>query len=61
VSLNPDLTDPDHLAAGQLIRIPLPPGAMKKVNDTADAATASAPSTSTNLFTKFTALLRERK
>jgi hypothetical protein len=61
VSLNPDLTDPDHLAAGQLIRIPLPPGAMKKVNDTADAATASAPSTSGNLFTKFTEFLHERK
>jgi general secretion pathway protein A len=61
VSLNPGLADPDHLEAGQLIRIPLPPGAMKKVNDTADAAGSTALSTSTNLFTKFTALLRERK
>jgi len=61
VSLNPDLTDPNHLAPGQLIRIPLPPGAMKKVNDTADAATASHPETSGNFFTRFTALLRERK
>jgi general secretion pathway protein A len=59
--LNPGLTDPDHLEAGQLIRIPLPPGAMKKANDTADAAGAPAPSTSSNLFTRFTALLRDRK
>ncbi len=61
ISLNPALADPDHLQAGQLIRIPLPPGAMKKVNDTADAASASAPSASQNLFTRLTALLRERK
>ena len=60
-SLNPDLKDPDHLEAGQLIRIPLPPGAMKKVNDTAEAATASGPQTSGSLFARFTALLRERK
>jgi len=60
-SLNPDLKDPDHLEAGQLIRIPLPPGAMKKVNDTAEAATPSEPETSGSLFTRFTALLRERK
>jgi len=61
VSLNPDLTDPNHLVAGQLIRIPLPPGAMKKVNDTSDSTTASQPETSGNFFTRFTALLRERK
>ena len=61
ISLNPGLSDPDHLEAGQLIRIPLPPGAMKKVNDTADGAGAPAPSTSKNLFSKFTAFLRERK
>jgi general secretion pathway protein A len=60
-SLNPGLKDPDHLEAGQLIRIPLPPGAMKKVNDTADAATPPEPETSGSLFTRFTALLRERK
>jgi type II secretory pathway predicted ATPase ExeA len=60
-SLNPDLKDPDHLEAGQLIRIPLPPGAMKKVNDTAEAATPSQPETSESLITRFTALLRERK
>ena len=60
-SLNPDLKDPDHLEAGQLIRIPLPPGAMIKVNDTAEAATPSKTETSGNFFTKFTALLRGRR
>jgi general secretion pathway protein A len=60
-SLNPNLKDPDHLEAGQLIRIPLPPGAMKKVNDTAEAATPSEPQPSGSLFARFTALLRERK
>jgi general secretion pathway protein A len=60
-SLNPDLKDPDHLEAGQLIRIPLPPGAMRKVNDTAEAAAPPKTETSGNLFTKFTALLRGRR
>ena len=60
-SLNPDLKDPDHLEAGQLIRIPLPPGAMKKVNDTAEATDTSKPETQGNLFTKFTAMLRGRR
>jgi general secretion pathway protein A len=59
--LNPDMKDPDHLEAGQLIRIPLPPGAMRKVNDTEEAATPLKPASSGSLFTKFTALLRERK
>jgi general secretion pathway protein A len=57
-SLNPDLKDPDHLEPGELIRIPLPPGAMKKVNDTAEAAAPSKPESSGSLFTKFTAMLR---
>ena len=59
--LNPGLKDPDHLEAGQLIRIPLPPGAMKKVNDTADAPAPTEPGSSGGLFTRFSALLRERK
>jgi general secretion pathway protein A len=29
-ALNPGLADPDHLAPGQLIRLPLPPGSFKK-------------------------------
>jgi len=57
-SLNPDMKDPDHLEPGELIRIPLPPGAMKKVNDTAEAAAPSKPESSGNFFTKFTAMLR---
>jgi|HubBroStandDraft_6_1064221.scaffolds.fasta_scaffold20342_1 type II secretory pathway predicted ATPase ExeA len=59
--LNPDLKDPDHLEAGQLIRIPLPPGAMKEVNDTADSGAANRPIGSGSLFSRFTALLRGRK
>ncbi|HLJ22602.1 MAG TPA: AAA family ATPase [Candidatus Acidoferrales bacterium] len=60
-SLNPDLKDPDHLVAGQLIRIPLPPGAMKKVNDTADMPAAPRQEASGSLFARLSALLRERK
>lgn len=59
-SLNPDLKDPDNLEAGQLVRIPLRPGAMKKVNDTAEDAAPSKPENSGNLFHRFTALLRGR-
>jgi hypothetical protein len=60
LSLNPDLKDPDHLVEGELIRIPLPAGAMKKVNDTADAA-PSKPEGSESLFARLAALLRDRK
>ncbi len=59
--LNPGVNDPDHLETGQLIRIPLPPGALRKVNDTAEAATASKTETSGSLIAKLTALLHERK
>jgi type II secretory pathway predicted ATPase ExeA len=59
--LNPDLKDPDHLEAGQLIRIPLPPGAMKEVNDTGDSGAADHPIGVGSLFSRFTALLRGRK
>jgi len=59
-ALNPGLKDPDHLEAGQLIRIPLPSGAMRKVHDTADSAAPLKPETG-NLLTRFSALLRERK
>jgi hypothetical protein len=39
----------------------LPPGAMRKVNDTSEATPPSESETSGNLFTRFTALLRARK
>jgi type II secretory pathway predicted ATPase ExeA len=62
-SLNPDLKDPDHLQAGQLIRIPLPSGALRKVNDTAegDALGESGRGASGNMLARFSALLRGRK
>jgi len=56
--LNPDLKDPDHLEAGQLIQIPLPAGSMRKVNDTADTPPPPSPRESASLFERFTALLR---
>jgi type II secretory pathway predicted ATPase ExeA len=59
-SLNPDLKDPDHLEAGQLIRIPLPSGAMRKVHDTAESS-APAKAEAGNLLSRFSALLRDRK
>ena len=59
--LNPDLRDPDRLEEGQLIRIPLPPGAMKKAKDTAEEVAPSKPESSRELFTRFTALLGSRK
>jgi type II secretory pathway predicted ATPase ExeA len=61
VSLNPGLKDLDHLEEGQLIRIPLPPGAMKQVNDTAESVPDAKPDTSSGLFARLTALLHDRK
>jgi type II secretory pathway predicted ATPase ExeA len=60
-SLNPDLKDLDHLEEGQLIRIPLPPGAMKKVNDTGEPVAPPKPHAPEGLFGKFTAMLRGRR
>ncbi len=59
-SLNPGLKDPDHLEAGQLIRIPLPSGALRKANDTQDLDGAANASNPLSLFGRLTALLRER-
>jgi hypothetical protein len=61
--LNPDLKDPDHLQAGQLVRLPLPSGALKKVNDTAEAGSLAGPddSFSGSLLARLSALLRPRK
>ena len=60
LSLNPGLKDPDHLEAGQLVRIPLPPGAIRKANDTGEAVAADKPEKSPSLFSRFRALLRTR-
>jgi type II secretory pathway predicted ATPase ExeA len=60
-TLNPDLKDPDHLEEGQLIRIPLPPGAMKKVNDTEEPLAPPKAQPPQGLFGRFTAMLRGRK
>lgn len=59
-ALNPDLKDLDHLQDGQLVRIPLPAGAMKKVNDTEEPA-APQPPPQQGFFGKFTAMLRSHK
>jgi hypothetical protein len=59
--LNPDLKNPDHLQDGQLIRIPLPTGALKKTNDTGDAASTDASGDSVGLLGKLDALLRGQK
>ncbi len=61
LSLNPDLKDPDHLEAGQLVRIPLPPGAIRKANDTGEAVASDKPEKSESLFSRLSALLRTRK
>jgi len=60
LGLNPALKDPEHLEAGQLIRIPLPSGALKKVNDTGDTPPTEADN-SGSLLSKFTDLLNGKK
>jgi type II secretory pathway predicted ATPase ExeA len=60
-TLNPDMKDLNHLQEGQLVRIPLPPGAMKKVNDTGEPAAPSQPPAPQGLFGKLTAMLRGKK
>jgi len=42
-SLNPQLKDPNHLQAGQLIRIPLPPGTLRRATVITEAASVSKP------------------
>jgi general secretion pathway protein A len=60
-TLNPELRDPSQIEAGQLIRLPLPPGTLRKVGDTSDVASASQGDTPKNLFTKVRALLGAKK
>jgi hypothetical protein len=59
-ALNPELKDPDHIQAGQLIRLPLRPHAMTKAIDTSDAATTAKKETSGRLFARVYALLHGR-
>jgi hypothetical protein len=40
-ALNAGLNDPNHIAPGQFLRLPLPHGALKKVTDTAETSAAS--------------------
>ena len=42
-ALNPDVKNFDHLEPGKLIRIPLPPGTLKKVIDTANPSETPEP------------------
>jgi type II secretory pathway predicted ATPase ExeA len=59
-SLNPELTDPNHLEAGQLIRIPLPPKTLRKVNGTEGASTPTKLETLKSLFANARGFWRER-
>jgi general secretion pathway protein A len=59
--LNPDLKDPDHLEPGQLIRIPLPAGAMRKANDTQDPPSSSGTRNSDSVFNRLKNFLLDRK
>jgi len=56
-SLNPGLTDPDHIQGGQLIQLPLRPHALTKAVDTAEVGRMAKDETSEGMFTKFAALL----
>ncbi|HEX3377669.1 MAG TPA: AAA family ATPase [Candidatus Acidoferrales bacterium] len=60
LSLNPDLKDTDHLHAGQLIRIPLPSGAIRKMNDTGETPSAEADN-SGGLLSKFSEMINGKK
>jgi type II secretory pathway predicted ATPase ExeA len=44
-ALNPDLENLDYVVAGQLIRLPLPPGTLKKAADTSDPPETKESST----------------
>ena len=59
--LNPDIKDPEHLQDGQLIRIPLPSGALKKMNDTGDAASAADHAEDGGVLARIHAILLGQK
>jgi type II secretory pathway predicted ATPase ExeA len=56
-SLNPELKNPNHIEAGQLIRVPLPPGTLRKTALTPEAASAPTPGKATGLLAKIARLL----
>jgi hypothetical protein len=55
-ALNAGLNDPDHVEAGQFLRLPLPHGTLKKVTDTAEASAASQKPA--GLFSRIASLWR---
>jgi type II secretory pathway predicted ATPase ExeA len=57
-SLNPGLTDPDHIQGGQLIQLPLRPRALTKALDTSQMGSMAKNEAPRGLFTKFVALLQ---
>jgi type II secretory pathway predicted ATPase ExeA len=57
-SLNPGLTDPDHIQGGQLIQLPLRPHALTKTLDTSQIGNTAKNETQRGLFTKLVALLQ---
>jgi general secretion pathway protein A len=57
-SLNPGLTDPDHIQGGQLIQLPLRPHAMTKTLDTSQMGNTAKNETQRGMFTKLVALLQ---
>jgi type II secretory pathway predicted ATPase ExeA len=59
--LNPELKDADHIAAGQLIRLPLPPGTLREEYDTSDATSAVRDGPSESTFAKVRAFLGGKK
>ena len=56
-ALNPEMKDPNHLEAGQLIRLPLPPGTLRYVNDTSQITSAPEGRAAESRFTKIRAFL----
>jgi type II secretory pathway predicted ATPase ExeA len=60
-ALNPELKDPNHIEPGQLIRLPLPPGTLRKVIDTSEITSASEGHRAESRFAKIRAFLVGKK
>jgi type II secretory pathway predicted ATPase ExeA len=56
-ALNPELKDPNHIEAGQLIRLPLPPGTLRKGTDTSEITRAPEARTAEGRFARIRAFL----